>query len=181
MEIENTGVDLSTVFGVGSTQTKDPNAFANYEGVAIHCAKTSTFCSAANGGLLDKLPWEPNADGSAATTDMATGTSTAYEGFNGLFGHLYVTQAFRNLGLLGANDNLKDINGNVIVDDFRGSLTPGFPGFSIPAQYTLGYLADMLEAGIPVVYGYIDTPHRPIPTNPYGYGVAGDFNDYGPG
>src|SRR5215472_13780159 len=96
MEIENTGVDLSTVFGAGSPQTMDRNAFANYEGVAIHCASSSTLCSSANGGFPDKLPWEPNADGSAATTD-GTGTSTAYEGYNALFGHKYVTQAFRNL------------------------------------------------------------------------------------
>jgi len=185
MEIENTGVDLSTVFGAGSPQTTDPNAFANYEGVAIHCAANSTLCSTANGGFPDKLPWEPNADGSAATTDPATGTSTAYEGYNGLFGHKYVTQAFQNLGLggnvLDANGNLKDINGNTIVDDFNGTLTPGFPGFGIAPQYSLGYVADMLEAGVPVVYAYIDTPHRPLQTNPYGYGVAGDTNDYGPG
>src|SRR5262249_17710579 len=185
MEIENTGVDLSTVFGAGSPQTTDPNAFANYEGVAIHCAASSTLCSAANGGFPDKLPWEPNPDGSAATTDPTTGTSTAYEGYNALFGHKYVTQAFQSLGLgnnvLDANGNLKDINGNTIVDDFNGTLTPGFPGFSIAPQYALGYLADMLEAGVPVVYAYIDTPHRPLPANPYGYGVAGDVNDYGPG
>jgi len=185
MEIENTGVDLSTVFGPGSPQTTDPNAFANYEGVAIHCAAGSALCSAANGGFPDKLPWEPNADGSAASTDPATGTSTAYEGYNALFGHKYVTQAFRNLGLgsnvLDANGNLKDINGNIMVDDFNGTITPGFPGFSLAPQYSLGYVADMLEAGVPVVYAYINTPHRPIPTNPYGYGVAGDTNDYGPG
>jgi len=187
MEIENTGVDLTTVFGAGSPQTTDPNAFANYEGVAIHCAANSTLCSAANGGFPDKLPWEPNPDGSAATTDPATGSSTAYEGYNALFGHKYVTQAFQNLGLklggnvLDSNGNLKDINGNTIVDDFNNILTPGFPGFSIPPQYSLGYVADMLEAGVPVVYAYINTPHRPIPTNPYGYGVAGDSNDYGPG
>lgn len=185
MEIENTGVDLSTVFGPGSPQTTDPNAFANYEGVAIHCAAGSTLCSTANGGFPDKLPWEPNPDGSPATTDTATGTSTAYEGYNGLFGHKYVTQAFRNLGLgsnvLDANGNLRDINGNTIVDDFNGSLTPGFPGFSIAPEYSLGYVADMLEAGVPVVYAYINTPHRPMQTNPYGYGVAGDTNDYGPG
>ena len=190
MEIENTGVDLRTVFGVGSPQTKDPNAFANYEGVAIHCAKNSTLCSKANGGVSDMLPWEPNADGSPATTD-GTGTSTAYEGYNALFGHLYVTQAFRTLGLgskvLDGNGNLKDINGNVIVDDFpAGTTTPGFPGFSLPPQYSLGYTADMLEAGVPVVYSYIITPHRPLPVNPYGYGFAGadglgDKNDYGPG
>jgi hypothetical protein len=191
MEIENTGVDLTTVFGSGSPQTTDPNAFANYEGVAIHCAATSTLCSAADGGFPDKLPWEPNADGSPATTDGATETSIGYEGFNGLFGHKYVTQAFQTLGLgskvLDGNGNVKDINGNTIVDDFpAGTLTPGFPGFSLPPQYTLGYTADMLEAGVPVVYSYIITPHRPLPVNPYGYGFAGadglgDKNDYGPG
>jgi hypothetical protein len=187
MEIENTGVDLSTVFGAGSPQTTDPNAFANYEGVAIHCAASSTLCSAANGGFADKLPWEPNTDGSAATTD-ATGTSTAYEGYNALFGHKYVTQAFQNLGLtrggsvLGKDGNLVDINGNTIVDDFpAGHLTPGFPGFSLPPQYALGYTADMLEAGVPVVYSYIITPHRPLPVNPYGYGFPSDSTDYGPG
>src|SRR5215467_5439937 len=60
LEIENTGTDLSTVFGPGSPETTDPNAFANYEGVAIHCAQNSALCSATNGGLPDKLPWEPN-------------------------------------------------------------------------------------------------------------------------
>jgi hypothetical protein len=190
MEIENTGVDLTTVFGAGSSQTTDKNAFANYEGIAIHCAKTSTLCSTENGGFPDKLPWEPNADGSAATTD-GTGTSTAYQGYNALFGHKYVTQAFQTLGLgskvLDNNGNLLDINGNVIVDDFpAGTLTPGFPGFSLHPQYALGYTADMLEAGVPVVYTYIITPHRPLPVNPYGYGFAGadgkgDKNDYGPG
>ncbi|HXH67944.1 MAG TPA: hypothetical protein VNI81_12145 [Candidatus Limnocylindrales bacterium] len=184
MEIENTGVDLSTVFGAGSPQTTDPNAFANYEGIAVHCAKNSTLCSSANGGFPDKLPWEPNADGSPATPD-ATGTSTAYQGYNALFGHKYVTQAFQTLGLgskvLDANGNLKDIDGNVIVDDFRGSLTPGFPGFGIAPQYALGYVADMLEAGVPVIYSYINTPHRPVQLNPYGYGFPSDPGDYGPG
>jgi arylsulfatase A-like enzyme len=185
MEIENTGVDLATVFGPGSLQTTDPHAFANYEGVAIHCSATSTLCSIANGGFPDKLPWEPNADGSPATTDR-TGTSTAYEGYNALFGHKYVTQAFQTLGVgskvLDNNGNLLDINGNTIVDDFpAGTLTPGFPGFSLPPQYSLGYTADMLEAGIPVVYSYIITPHRPLPSNPYAYGFPADGNDYGPG
>src|SRR5215469_12863772 len=186
MEIENTGIDLSTVFGAGSPQTTDPNAFANYEGLAIHCAASSLLCSTANGGFPDKLPWEPNADGSAATTD-GTGTSTAYQGYNALFGAKYVTLAFQNLGLkfggqiLDASGNLEDINGNTIVDDFNNILTPGFPGFSLSPQYALGYTADMLEAGVPVVYAYIITPHRPLPVNPYGYGFPSDPGDYGPG
>jgi len=185
MEIENTGVDLQTVFENASSTACAPNPFANCEGVAIHCAKNSTLCSTANGGFADKLPWEPNADGSAATTD-GTGTSTAYQGYNALFGHKYVTQAFHTLGLgsnvLDGNGNLKDINGNTIVDDFpAGTLTPGFPGFSLHPQYALGYTADMLEAGVPVVYTYIITPHRPLPVNPYGYGFPADPGDYGPG
>jgi len=185
MEAENTGNDLVTIFGAGSPPTTDPHAFANYEGIAVHCAATSTLCSTANGGFPDKLPWEPNADGSPTTTDGATGTSFGYEGYNALFGHKYVTQAFRNLGLgssvLGADGNLVDINGNTIVDNFNGSLTPGFPGFSLAPQYSLGYVASMLEAGVPVVYAYIATAHRPLPANPYGYGHPEDPNDYGPG
>jgi hypothetical protein len=183
MEIENTGSDLTTIFGNNVPASLDP--FADFEGVAIHCAKNSALCSAANGGLADKLPWEPNTDGSAATTDPVTGTSTAYEGYNALFGHKFVTQAFQTLGLgnkvLDKNGNLLDINGNAMVDDFEGSVTPGFPGFSLAPQYSLGYVADMLEAGVPVVYAYIATAHRPLPENPYGYGHPEDANDYGPG
>jgi len=183
MEIENTSTDLTTIFGKSLPPSTDP--FADFEGVAIHCAATSTLCSTANGGFPDKLPWEPSADGSVATTDPATGTSTAYEGYNALFGHKFVTQAFRNRGLgspvLGADGNILDINGNTIVDDFNGSVTPGFPGFSLHPQYSLGYVADMLEAGVPVVYCYIATPHRPLPVNPYDYGHPEDRNDYGPG
>ena len=183
MEIENTGADLTTIFGNNVPPSTDP--FADFEGVAIHCAKASTLCSAANGGFPDKLPWEPNADGSAAATDPATGTSTAYEGYNALFGHKFVTQAFQNLGLgspvLGKDGNLLDLNGHPMVDDFNGSLTPGFPGFSLAPQYSLGYVADMLEAGVPIVYAYIETPHRPISENPYSYGFPSDPVDYGPG
>jgi hypothetical protein len=183
MEIENTTTDLTTIFGNNVPPSTDP--FADFEGVAIHCAANSTLCSTANGGFPDKLPWEPNADGSSATTDGTTGTSTAYEGYKALFGHKFVTQAFRNLGLgspvLGPDGNLLDINGSTIVDDFGGSITPGFPGFSLPPQYSLGYTADMLEAGVPVVYSYIITPHRPLPVNPYDYGFPSDPGDYGPG
>ena len=189
MEIENTTTDLDTIFGPNSPQRKDPNAFADFEGVSIHCASGSKLCSTANGGFPDKLPWEPNGGGSPGTPNAA-GTSKFYQGYNALFGHKSVAQAFQNLGLgsnvLDTNGNLLDINGNKIVDDFGGNLTPGFPGFGIAPQYELGYLADMLEAGLPVVFGYMDPPHRPIQTNPYSYtpsanGVAPDVNDYGPG
>lgn len=183
--------DQALLFGPNSPERADPNAFADFEGVSIHCAAGSKLCSAANGGFPDKLPSEPNGGGSPGTPN-ASGTSKFYNGYNALFGHKNVTQAFNNLGLklggsvLSNKGNLEDINGNEIVDDFRGAITPGFPGFGIAPQYELGYLADMLEAGVPVVFGYMDPPHRPIQTNPYGYtpsanGVSPDVNDYGPG
>ena len=55
MEIENTGADLSTVFEAGSAQTKDPNAFPNYEGIAIHCAATSTLTLSSATSMSRKL------------------------------------------------------------------------------------------------------------------------------
>jgi hypothetical protein len=160
--------DLATLFP-GSSSTACPNAFADCEGVAIHCAAGNALCSSANGGVADVLPDEPNADG---TPPAAPGAG--YQGYNALYGHKSLTQALHS-------GNLKDINGNTIVDDFKGTLTPGFPGFSLAPQYSLGYVADMQESGIPVTLAYIITPHRPLPANPYGYGFPSDTRDYGPG
>src|SRR5262249_15840602 len=66
---------------------------------------------------------------------------------------------------------------------------PGFPGFNTPffhrfdptATQSLGYAAQMLEAGVPIVYLYISDAHDrnpttitpPINTNAYGPGEAG--------
>jgi len=177
-DVAENGTDLAQLFGAGSPPTQDPNSFADYIGVAVHCAAGNALCSNANGGVPDVLPDEPNADGSPPASP-----GTGYQGFNALFGHKSLTQALQNTpgSVLGAGGNLKDINGNTIVDDFNGNLTPGFPGFSLSPQYSLGYTADMQESGIPVTYAYIITPHRPLPANPYGYGHPEDRNDYGPG
>jgi hypothetical protein len=51
---------------------------------------------------------------------------------------------------------VKDLDGNTITDS-NGNL--GFPGFDPSPSQTLGYLATMLEAGVPVVYGYIEDAH----------------------
>jgi hypothetical protein len=51
------------------------------------------------------------------------------------------------------------MNGNQINGAFLAN-HPGFPGFSgINASQTLGYMADMLESGVPVVNGYISDIH----------------------
>ena len=49
-------------------------AFADFVGIAIHCAQGDALCSAANRGRPDLLPEEPG----------------GYSGFNGLFGNKYV-------------------------------------------------------------------------------------------
>jgi hypothetical protein len=53
---------------------------------------------------------------------------------------------------------VRDIDGNVITDNSTPP-NPGFPGFSPTASQTLGYVATMLEAGVPVVYTYIADAH----------------------
>jgi hypothetical protein len=67
---------------------------------------------------------------------------------------------------------VKDIDGNVIQDAFGN---PGFPNtFDPSASQTLGYLATMLEAGVPVVYGYIEDMHdNHASTGTFGPGEAG--------
>jgi hypothetical protein len=62
---------------------------------------------------------------------------------------------------------VRDLDGNVIADAFGH---PGFPNtFSPTATQTLGYVATMLEAGVPVVYAYISDTHD----NKAGFGAFG--------
>jgi hypothetical protein len=53
MEIENTGSDITTIFGAGSPEaieaaTPNSSAVADFEGIAIHCAKNDPVCAAGN-------------------------------------------------------------------------------------------------------------------------------------
>ena len=138
--LENTAIDIPTVFGAGSDQAKevvsDPNqAFSDFVGIGIHCAANSPLCSSDNGGQQDKLPDEPN----------------GYTGFNGLFGHKYVAPQISPSG------PLTDLNGNVIKSP-AGNI--GFPGFDgMPAAVSLSYVAAMQEHGVPVTYAYISDSH----------------------
>jgi hypothetical protein len=88
--------------------------------------------------------------------------------------------------VISPNAEITDMDGNVIQD---GHGNPGFPGFNTPsfhrfdptATQSLGYAAQMLEAGVPIVYLYIADAHDrnpttitpPINTNAYGPGEAG--------
>jgi hypothetical protein len=140
--LENTGPDVPKIFGANSpeaqaTAANPPQAFADFVGVAVHCAQSSDICTQANGGRPDVLPDEPN----------------GYLGFMGLFGHKYVVP------VINPGGPLKDLNGNVIQD----TATPahiGFPGFDgMQAWVSLAYVAAMQERGIPVTYAYISDAH----------------------
>jgi len=154
--LENTAIDIPTVFGAGSPEaaevTANPGqAFADFVGIGIHCAQGSTTCSAANNGKPDLLPDEPG----------------GYAGFNGLFGAKYVDPVIKPSG------PMTDLNGNVIQD---ASGHVGFPGFDgMEATVSLSWVAQMQEAGIPVTYAYVSDAHD-------GHGNAGNIHfAYGPG
>ncbi len=62
--LENIATDIPTVFGSGSPQaaevTSNPGqAFADFVGIAIHCAVGDELCSSSNGGSADILLNEP--------------------------------------------------------------------------------------------------------------------------
>lgn len=148
MELENTSSDIVNVFGAGSPQSQETSAqkILDFRGIAIHCAQNSALCAAGNGGRPDVLPQEPG----------------GYAGFNALFGHKYVVPAING--------------GNYVLNDLLGGQINGFPGFDgMFTKVALAYTAQMLEAGVPVVYGYLSDAHdNHVPTNTaYGPGEAG--------
>src|SRR5215470_2238138 len=169
--LENTGVDMPTVFGAGSPEVaqlnadtdpfKDPEV-ADYVGIGVHCAKDSAFCADAKGVKFGQTDASPT-----AVADTLPQEPGGYSGFQGLFGHRYVAPQLgtgtpnlssHGVPVTNAAGNLTDENGNQINGAFLK--TPGFPGFSnINASQTLAYMADMLESGVPVVNGYISDIH----------------------
>jgi hypothetical protein len=138
--LENIGPDVPTVFGPGSPEAAEVasnpgQAFADFVGIAIHCARGDSRCSAANHGRPDLLPDEPG----------------GYPVFNALFGHKYVAPQISD------QLPLKDLFGNVIQDS-TGHI--GFPGFDgVFARVSLAYVAAMQEHGVPITFGYISDAH----------------------
>src|SRR5581483_10314110 len=137
--LENIGPDITKVFGEGSLEEQeardDPGqAFADFVGIAVHCAKGDGLCSDANHGRPDVLPDE----------------SGGYDGYAALYGNKYVAPQI-------SNGPMRDLDGNVI-QDAQGHV--GFPGFDgVFPRVTLAYVAAMQEHGIPITYGYISDAH----------------------
>jgi hypothetical protein len=161
--LENTGTgpngDMTKVFGdpsperndalaaaAGTTPAQRVKAQTDYVGIAIHCAAGGGICAGNANARPDSLPDEPG----------------GYNGFKGLFGAKYVNPA-----ITGGSAAVNDLNGNPVGDQFG---QPGFPGFDgLFAGTTLGYVAQMQEAGIPVTFGYISDAHDE-------HGVAGEIH-----
>lgn len=138
--LENTSSDITTVFGASSPEATEAQsnsvlAQADFVGIGVHCGYNSSLCSNNVNAKTDKLRNELG----------------GYVGYKALFGHKYLAAT------ISSNSPLTDLDGNAIND---GKGHNGFPGFDgMTATNTLGYVAKMLESGIPVVYGYISDAH----------------------
>src|SRR5438128_5806226 len=171
IELENIGTgpfgDMSEVFGTGSPEWNEAvasnaapsgtparaKAFTDFVGIAIHCGSGGGICTAnagnATNSRADKLPDEPG----------------GYAGHLGLFGAKYVNPAINK-----GNPCVNSTEGQPVTDPFGQCGFPGFDGAL--AKNTLGYVAQMQEAGVPVTYAYISDAHDnhtssfPAPSNP---------------
>jgi hypothetical protein len=178
MVLENAAFDIPKVFGAGSPEAAalaaDPNqtffnqSTADYVGLAVHCAQESAFCADAEAVKFGQV-----APSHTAVPDVLPDEPGGYTGYQALFGHKYIapqlgagTPSLMHNGFLVTNaaGNLVDLSGNQINGAFLfpdPPGTPGFPGFGpIVARQSLAYTADMLEAGVDVVYGYIGDIHE---------------------
>jgi hypothetical protein len=154
IDFESIPADVNTVFGKNSPEgiiANDPNRFdeavADFEGISIHCAKGSSLCNNSQ-SRPDLLPDEPG----------------GYAGFSALYGNFHIQP------VISPSSPIKDLDGNVIANFGH----PGFPGFDPTASQSLGYVATMLEAGVPVVYLYIADAHDDhVNDRAFGPGEAG--------
>jgi hypothetical protein len=146
IELENASTaatgDVTRVFGTGSPEWNEASANpqlgqTDFVGIAIHCAQaSSSVCNGNPNAHADPLPDEPG----------------GYTGFNALYGTKYVDPAITN-----GQSCVNDTGGDPITDPLGNCGFPGFDGMF--AKNTLGYVAAMQEAGVPVTYGYISDAH----------------------
>ncbi len=200
IELENTSTgaagDITNVFGGGVSGLSSPQAAialqdrseatTDLEGIAIHCALADSspggLCSSANGGRADTLPGQlmtPNALFGAlsvnqvlaspghftpATTDASSPTFSGQTVPS-------VAPPVKDVFNYTASPGISNPPSQVIADSGGHS---GFPGFDPSAAQTLGYVAAMQEAGVPVTFAYISDAHDD-------HTGVNNFNAFGPG
>jgi DUF971 family protein len=142
IELENNSIapggDISTVFGNPSPEASEPPALrqTDFVGIAIHCSLASRLC----------------AESAHAKPDQATIVPGSDEGYKALFGAKYVNPA------INAGAPCVPATDGTAITDAAGNC--GFPGFDGAfAKNTLGEVAQMQEAGVPVTFAYISDAH----------------------
>jgi hypothetical protein len=151
IEFESVPADVNTVFGASSPEGIEANnpalrdkANADFLGIAIHCAQNSPLCNTTD-----------------AHPDLLADEPGGYAGYKALFGNYHVQP------VISPSGPVKDLDGNVIQ---TAAGHAGFPNtFNPLATQSLGYAAQMLEAGVQVVYLYIADAHD----NRFGSGTFG--------
>src|SRR5436190_8826391 len=181
IELENTGTgtfgDMTEAFGAGSPEwneavasnaapsgtTARAKALTDFVGIAVHCAKGGGICAANATNVAN------------SRTDKLLDEPGGYLGYQALYGAKYVNPAVcavsgASCSTVMGQPAVNSTAGDPVVDPFG---QPGFPGFDgALAKNTLGYLAQMQEAGIPMTWGYISDAHDnhtsafPAPSNP---------------
>src|SRR5438094_1218675 len=178
IELENIGTgpfgDMSEAFGTGSPEWTDAvasnaapsgtaaraKAYTDYVGIAIHCANGGGICASNATNVANSRP------------DKLLDEPGGYLGYQALYGAKYVNQALRPGVAPAAGNNVcvDNTEGQPVTDPFGRCGFPGFDGAL--AKNTLGYVAQMQEAGVPVTYAYISDAHDnhtsafPAPFNP---------------
>src|SRR6266540_1330165 len=103
--LENIGPDVPKVFGPGSPEAaevaSDPaQAFADFVGIAVHCANGASICSAQNHGRPDLLPDEPGSyDGMFPSVTLSYIAQMQEHGVPVTFG--YLSDAHDDHGVAG--------------------------------------------------------------------------------
>jgi hypothetical protein len=179
IELENTGTgpfgDMSQAFGTGSPEWADAvasnaapsgtaaraRALTDYVGIAIHCGQGGGICAANPTNVANSRP------------DRLPDEAGGYLGYQALYGAKYVNPAIvptTPTPTTSGNVCVNATDGQPVADPFGRC---GFPGFDWAlAKNTLGYVAQMQEAGVPVTYAYISDAHDnhtssfPAPFNP---------------
>lgn len=156
-DLENLVPDVPLVYGAHSPQAAEAEnpklankAAADFEGILVHCARSSAVCAARHGGRPDLLPSEPG----------------GYHGYRALFGNKVVAPAISPSGPVR---NL----GGAVIKDASGDV--GFPGYNaMTGTNALAYTLAMQTHGVPVTYTYLSDLHESWKTgNPFGPGQAG--------
>jgi hypothetical protein len=141
-ELENTVPDVPLVFGANSPEAKEAEnpklankAEADFMGLSVHCARGSSVCGSARGGVPDLLPDEPG----------------GYSGYSALFGNKFIQP------VISPSGPVRDLNGSIIKDPTGDIGFPGYDGLIGPVG--LAYTLDMQTHGIPVTFTYLSDVH----------------------